>query len=436
MRKEFSKGDENVEYSVLSYGADPSGNVKSTQAIQKAIDDAAIHGGKVIIPAGIFVCGTLWLRSNVELHLELGAKILASPDLSDYNELDAYPQNFYSKVEEWNGKHLIIAHEVENIAITGLGTIDGNAVSFYCDPIPWDGYTWEKGLALARDKENLRPGQLIAIIECKNVFISDVTIQNSTCWCCFLHGCFDVRIRGIRILNPHENANTDGIDIDTCSYVTVSDCLIDTGDDAIALRCDGDRVLHKEPVCEYITITNCVLASSSSVFRIGVGRGTLQHIRVDNIVMKRGAVGMCFMGCWTIGKYTNIFDTHFSRISAENLSFPFQINSIDGAIFDDISVTDMRANCTAAGSVSTNKEGTLNNIRLENIHLKYSDKQIVQTERTLDARGDHLFYLQNATGLYISDVTIDAKNVDLSLWKGLIFNENCPDSVGEIKILR
>lgn len=425
-----------MEYSVLSYGADPTGKSLSTEAIQKAIDEASKCGGKVIIPPGLFLTGTIWLKSNVELHLCLGAKLLASPNLSDYNEPDAYPQNFGCAGEEWNAKHLIIAHEVENIAITGLGTIDGNAEAFFCDPIPWDEYTWEKGLALAKDKENLRPGQLIAIIECRNVFISDVSIQNSTCWCCFLHGCRDVRIRGIKITNPPENANTDGIDIDTCSSVTVSDCIIDTGDDAIALRCDGDRVMHKEPVCEYITITNCVLASSSSVFRIGVGRGTLRHIRVDNIVMKRGACGMCFMGCWTIGKYTNIYDTHFSRISADNLSFPFQINSIEGAVFDDISVTDMRACCTGAGSVSTNKEGTLNNVHLENIRLKYYDKPIVQTAKTLDARGDHLFYLRNATGLSVENVTIDAKEVDLSLWKGLVYKENCPDMSGDIKILR
>ena len=431
--KEF---EDAMEYSVLSYGADPNGNFLSTFAIQKAIDDAAKFGGRVLIPAGKYLTGTIWLKSNVELHLCLGATLLASPDLSDYNESDAYPQNFGCVGEEWNGKHLIIAYEAENIAITGLGTIDGNAECFYCAPVPWDGYTWEKGLALAKDKVNLRPGQLIAVIECKNVLISDVTIQNSTCWCCFLLGCIDVRIRGVKISNPPENANTDGIDIDTCSCVTVSDCIIDTGDDAIALRCDGERVLHKDPVCEYITITNCVLASSSSVFRIGVGQGTLRHIRVDNIVMKRGAVGMCFMGCWTIGKYTNIFDTHFSRISAEALSFPFQINSIEGAVFDDISVTDMRANCTAAGSVSTDKEGSLNNIRLENIRLCYSDKDIVQTERTLNARGDHLFYLRNTKGLYLRDVCIDAGKIDPSLWKGLVYEENCTDKIGQIEIIR
>ena len=425
-----------MEYSVISYGADPTGATISTSAIQNAIDEASKTGGRVIFPSGTYVSGTIWLKSNVELHFSLGSKILASPDLSDYNDENAYPQNFGCKDEEWNGKHLIIAHEAENIAITGLGTIDGNAECFYCDPIPWDGYTWEKGLALAKDKINLRSGQLIAVIECRNVFISDVSIQNSTCWCCFLHGCINVRIRGIKITNPPENANTDGIDIDTCSSVTVSDCIIDTGDDAIALRCDGDRVLHKEPVCEYITITNCVLASSSSVFRIGVGRGTLRHIRVDNIVMKRGAVGMCFMGCWTPGKYTSIYDTHFSRISAEKLSFPFQVNSIEGAVFDDISVTDMRADCTAAGSVATNKEGTLNNIRIENVYLTYSDKDIVQTEKTLNARGDHLFYLRNAKGLILKDFVIDAGNIDLSLWNGLIFKENCPDMSGNIEIVR
>lgn len=424
-----------MNFSVLSFGADPTGAKLSTFAIQKAIDEAALTGGRVTVPSGLYKTGTLWLKSNIELHLEMGAKLLASEDLSDYNEENAYPQNFRCNGEEWNGKHLIIAHEVDNIAITGLGCLDGNAEAFFCEPIPWDGYTWEKGLALAKDKVNLRPGQLIAVIECKNVVFQDITVQNSTCWCCFFHGCENVSVRGVKIFNPPENANTDGIDIDTCSDVTVSDCIIDTGDDAIALRCDGDRVLHREAVCENITVSNCVLASSSSVFRIGVGRGVLRHIRVDNIVMKRGAVGMCFMGCWTPGKFTDIYDTHFSRISAAKLSFAFQINSIRGAELRDISITDMRAVCCAMSSVSTDEPGTLKDIRLENVHLKYFDKPLELTSKALDARGDHLLCLKNAQGITLRDVTVNKGGIDSRLWKGTVFVENCSDTSGEVNII-
>lgn len=421
--------------SVLSYGADPTGNVLSTASIQQAIDDVSVTGGRVTVPAGLYLTGTLRMRSNVELNLELGARLLASPELSDYNGEDEYPQNFMSKEEQWNGKHLIIAHEVENVAITGFGTVDGNAEAFYCDPIPWDNYTWEKGLALAKDKTALRPGQLMVFIECKNVRVCDVSLENSTCWCCFFHGCENVSVRGVRITNPHENANTDGIDIDTCRNVTVSDCIVDTGDDAIALRCDGDRVPGREAVCENITVTNCVLASSSAVFRIGVGRGVLRHIRVDNIVMKRGAVGMCFMGSWDLEKYTSIYDTHFSRISAHELSYAFQLHSISGAVFDGISVTDMRANCCAMCSVSSNSDTSLYNVRLENIRLKFFDKPLKLTEKDIESRGEYMLCLRNARGLVLRDFVIDARDTDPSLWRGAVFTENCEDTDGAVTVI-
>ena len=98
-----------MEYFVSSYGADPSGKNLSTAAIQAAIDACAENGGGcVTVPNGTYVIGTLWLKSHVELYLEQGAVLKASTNMDDYNELDAYPQNYSWLPEEWVGKHLII----------------------------------------------------------------------------------------------------------------------------------------------------------------------------------------------------------------------------------------------------------------------------------------------------------------------------------------
>lgn len=424
-----------MDYSVIKFGADPTGHILSTTAIQAAIDTCACEGGgRVAIPAGIFLIGTLWLKSNVELHLCHGALLKASTDLADYNEEDAYPQNFRSASEEWNGKHLIIAHECANVAITGTGTIDGSGAEFFAAPIPWGYYTWWEGLALAKDKKNLRPGQLLAIIECNNVMIQDVTLRNATCWSCFLHGCSYVQIRGIKVFNPRTAANTDGIDIDTCSHVTVSDCIIDTGDDAIALRCDGDRVLHRAPVCEFISISNCVLSSTSSVFRIGVGNGTLRHIRVSNITMGCGAVGIFFMGSWTPGKFTHIQDVHFSNISADNLSVPFNIHGIPGANFNEISIEDYTARCCAMAAICASASGWMKNIRLQNIFLTYLDKPIPLTAENLEERGNHFLYCSNVAQLQMSNVHIDSSQITPALWDDPILIENCSDLTGAVTL--
>lgn len=113
-------------YNIRSYGAVPDGKTVCTAAIQSAIDACAANGGgRVTVPAGIYKTGTIWLRSGVELHLEFGSELLASENFDDYNEIEAYPQNLNSPInEQWVGKHLIIALEVENVAITGLGTVN------------------------------------------------------------------------------------------------------------------------------------------------------------------------------------------------------------------------------------------------------------------------------------------------------------------------
>ncbi|MBP5542465.1 MAG: hypothetical protein ILM98_00195 [Kiritimatiellae bacterium] len=110
-----------AEFDIRDFGAaETNSAAENAAAIQKAID-AAGNGGAVIIPAGTFVSGTLWLRPHVELHLADGAVLKASPNLSDYNPLDAYPENWGCPPEYWNGCHFIIARHADGASITGTG---------------------------------------------------------------------------------------------------------------------------------------------------------------------------------------------------------------------------------------------------------------------------------------------------------------------------
>lgn len=123
----------------------------------------------MLIPAGVFVSGTIWMRSHVELHLAHGARLQASTRLEDYNQEDAFPQNQSCPEEEWNGKHLLIAYQCQDIAVTGTGVIDGSGPFFFAPPVKIWEYLWWEGLALAKDKENLRPGQMLVMVECTRV---------------------------------------------------------------------------------------------------------------------------------------------------------------------------------------------------------------------------------------------------------------------------
>ena len=146
----------------------------TTAGLQAAIDGAsASGGGKVTVPRGEWTVGTVWLREGVELNLSEGAVLKGSANLADYNAEDAYPQNWGSKGEGWSAKHLIIAHEVRNVAITGSGAIDGNAGAFMAEPtekMHLGGVVWRHGYLNAKDREHqARPGQELVFVECTGV---------------------------------------------------------------------------------------------------------------------------------------------------------------------------------------------------------------------------------------------------------------------------
>lgn len=233
--------------------------------------------------------------------------------MDDYNPLDEYPENGSCREEEWFGKHLIIVNRAKDVSITGPGTVDGNGGAFFCEPrvLNWTN-AWREGLRLAADKEKRRPGQLIVFILSEDVRVSDLAIRNTPCWSIFFHGCVNVQVRGLNVRNGRADANTDGLDIDCCRNVTVSGCVIDTGDDAIAIR--GDEAKLPAPkACENVVVSDCVLASSSSGLRIGVGTGTIRNVELSNLIVSRAGTGVTVQSSFTQGKPVGV-DISFVRI--------------------------------------------------------------------------------------------------------------------------
>ena len=396
-------------YNIQSYGAVADGVTLNTTAIQAAIDAcAASGGGCVTVPTGTYKTGTIWLRSGVELHLESGAVLLASDDLDDYNELDAYEQNFGCPVtEKWVGKHLIIAHEVENVAITGFGTVNGNCNAFvdYVDVPPR--YGWRSGTSRCKDPEKLRPGQLIVFIECRHVTVHDITVVDSPCWSLFFHGCEYVQVRGYKAFNPINMLNSDGMDIDTCRYVTVSDCIIRTGDDAITLRCDENRVKNKNLHCEFVTITGCVLHTGICAFRIGVGTGHIRHVQISNITIERCLNILEFCTAYSERGCANIEDIHVSGISAVDTDRAIRMFANNNAVIRDVSLENIRATSKTMNYIDC-ESGTIDNIKLRDVEITVSDRY---TKDQISAdqfayRGSHLFKVHNASRVVLDGLKI------------------------------
>ncbi len=275
-----------VAANVRDFGAVGDGVHDDTAAIQKAID----AGGAVTVPGGTYLTGTLYLRSNGGLDLAPDATLRATTDPAKWNRRDFCPQQAAFPRAKWSGAHLVAAVCQTNVFIRG-GTIDGSGRSFFGDQT----HLGAGGRTLLNEKGDFRPAQMVYFVDCANVRVTDVNLRNSAYWNLFLHGCESVLVRGLDIRSAHDIGEDDGIDIDCCRRVTVSDCLIDVGDDGITLRANPAGLLAPKP-CEAVVVNNCVVRSDyAHAFRIGVGSGVIRNCSISDIVLDRtrGGIHIC-----------------------------------------------------------------------------------------------------------------------------------------------
>ncbi|MBQ6534117.1 MAG: hypothetical protein IJI37_03015 [Opitutales bacterium] len=299
-------------FDARAFGGKGDGKTKDTAAIQAAIDAAAKAGGGVaVIDSGVWLSGTIWLRSNVSLEIRRGATLLGSPDKADYNPDDFCSQQKVLKDEKVSNAHLIIALEVENVGIFGGGTICGNGIAF-----------WESNPANRNAKPDQRfqfpewrPSQMLFFCECRNVKLSDLELLDPPYWSDVFLGCDGVMLSRLTIKNDHRGHNNDGIDLDACSNVVVSDCIIDTEDDCIAIRSQGEHLKNKASVCENIAISNCVLSTRRcNAFRIGVGKGAIRNCVISNVVVTDTRTGLCFLNTYKRRDGVSIENMKFSNV--------------------------------------------------------------------------------------------------------------------------
>ncbi len=256
--------------------------------MQAAIDACSAKGGGVAyLPPGEYITGPLWLKNNVELRLEAGATIALSRNPADW------PSGVPA---------LINSQGARNIAITGRGTIDGQAQYEYVDARGTDGEIRDE-IEIARKagvemKRYYRTGVQkynVVLRDSQEIRIENVRLMNAPLWTVRLQDCDRVWIRGVYIYSDLEKGvNADGIDIVSTSNVSISDSTIVTADDAIVLktqawRSGGGAGATPRPVkpTENITVTNCILTSSSTAMMIGTETNAdIRHVVFSNIVVR------------------------------------------------------------------------------------------------------------------------------------------------------
>ena len=365
----------NTAFDVRRFGAVGDGTAKDTHALQRAID-ACHHagGGCVVVPPGRYLTGTLYLKSHVHLHLQFGAMLHGSTERADYNPDDVFPENHMIPHENTTGAHLIIAYRQHDLAITGPGTIDGHSAGFFDmqpDPPLPNHYRYKTGSFRLR---NWRPAQMVYFCLCRNITVRDVKLVNAPQWTLFMHGCDDVQIRGLRITNPPATPNGDGIDIDCCRRVNVSDCIIRSGDDALTLRGGTKRLGKYAQPCEDITVTNCVLSTPCCAVRVGVGDGEIRRCTLSNIVVTEARTAVNMVCRWNTRQDhgARIEQVHFTDFVLD-VCMPLVLiagpSAIDPAYMRDVSFTRFRGDVSSGSQLVGSAEVPLQRIKLSDFDL-------------------------------------------------------------------
>lgn len=253
-------------FNISEFGAVADTTCLSTSSIQRAIDECSKSGGgRVVVPTGNFKTGSLQLKSNVHLYLEEGATLYGSTSIEDYTP---YTSNYISLRTGIPTIQLIYADSVENVSITGFGTIDGRGKAF--PKLSWN------------DEGITRP-HLLRIIRGKDIEVKGITLKNSGCWMQHYLACDRLRIDGITVINRN-NYNNDALDIDGCHDVTVTNMIADSDDDAITLKSTSPRL------CEDIVISNCVVSSHCNAIKLGTEtNGGFRNIIIRGIAVKPSA---------------------------------------------------------------------------------------------------------------------------------------------------
>lgn len=333
------------EYLITNYGAIGDGKTLNTAAIQKAIDVATKNGGgKIIVPKGIYLTGTIELKSNIELYLEANATLLGSANPFQYQSLQMKGRPESPKKDDNSQLALLVAYKANNISISGKGTIDGQgtALAVNVDSLHHAGIVIDPDYSIEvnRPNEKMRP-KLIRFSMCKNVLFSHTTFKNSASWGLSLELCSNVTLDSLTIFN-RAYWNNDGMDITDSKNVRITNCNINSADDGICLKSYYPGYYN-----DSIFIANCTIISGASALKLGTASiGGFKNITIKNI---------------------RIFDTYRSAIALE---------SVDGGFIENINVTNIVAENTGnaifirLGQRSGSNPGSIKNVYISDITVE------------------------------------------------------------------
>ncbi len=331
-------------FNIKDYGAVGDGETLNTKAIQRAIDAcSAAGGGKVWIPAGRFVIGTVQVKSNVTVSLDYGAELLGSQNKKDY------PIENLRPAREGNSECLLYAEDATNIRFEGLGVIDGRGQPEFFPKRAGPG---------GRDD---RP-RLIRFENCENLTFSGLTYKNPAFWGIHLIDCRNVHFTGVTVRMRNNHSNNDGLDIDGCENVLIENCDIVSGDDAICLKSSLNP-------CRNIVVRDCIVSSATAAVKFGTSSyGGFIDVDISNCYFYDCPMGAVKLQSVDGARLENI---SISRIVMEDVGSPLFVRLGNrGRTYTKNTYTGTRV--LNEGKSEGAGVGSIKNIRMSDVVAKVS----------------------------------------------------------------
>ena len=398
-----------TEYSALS-----EGGKNWSRAFSEALETLRVQGGGVLtVPPGVYPTGPIQLYSGVTLDVQSGAEIRFLQDLGAYPLVDIEFEGIPGK----GYMPCLYARDARNIAVTGFGTLNGQG-----------SYWWK--LFKEKQLDYPRP-YLVCFDSCADVTLENVTLTQSPCWTVHPLRCENMVIRGIRIKNPADSPNTDGIDPNGCRNVRITDCTIDVGDDCIAVKSGTEDTVAPSPSeniiianCHFlhghggvvlgsemsggirnVLVTSCVFVETDRGIRLKTRRGRggeVAGIQLDNLIMEKVMCPFVFNMYYFCGKGGRLPEIQDKRPRPADDTTPS---------LRDVRISNVTARrCGAcAGFFYGLPERPVEGVTLRNVLVEMDETAeaacpaMMNDCPTMKGRG---FYLRNARRVNLSGVTV------------------------------
>jgi polygalacturonase len=363
-----------ADFDITKFGAVGDGKTLNTTFIQKAIDACfKSGGGKVVFPAGIYLSGTIELKSNITLYFEKDARLLGSTDIEQYRNLDPFTEGLGIDV----GWALLVAVDAQHIGIEGPGAIDGQGSKLKAEHILKD--TRPEGQRWGR-----RPF-LVRIVRCKDVKVKDITLNYASAWTSHYFQSTGIQIDNVKIVSVGV-AHNDGIGIDGCQDVTITNCDVISGDDALVFKTTSSKM-----ACKNIVVTGMRLKSNQA----GIKMGTESMANFENIKISK----------------CHIYDTKNGGI---------KLLTVDGAHLKNIEISDItmtevrtpmlfrlgsRLSVFRKGQDTKQSTGIFENVTIRNVKAVAADSAQLKPPSGILITG--------VPGHYITNLTLE--NIEIEL---------------------